>query len=59
MRRRRRSVLRTRRLMPGRLSEGLVKFRATVFCSSFPRTRESSAFRARAFEVTGFPRSRE
>ncbi|MFD0323239.1 hypothetical protein [Lysobacter gummosus] len=28
-------------------------------CPSFPRTRESRAFRARTFEVTGFPRSRE
>ncbi|MFD0322653.1 hypothetical protein [Lysobacter gummosus] len=26
---------------------------------SFPRRRESSAFRARTFEVAGFPRSRE
>ncbi|MFD0320505.1 hypothetical protein [Lysobacter gummosus] len=26
---------------------------------SFPRKRESSAFRARTFEVAGFPRSRE
>ncbi|ALN91660.1 hypothetical protein LG3211_2693 [Lysobacter gummosus] len=28
-------------------------------CSSFPRTRESRAFRARTFEVRGFPPSRE
>ncbi|MFD0319812.1 hypothetical protein [Lysobacter gummosus] len=27
--------------------------------SSFPRTRESRAFRARTFEVAGFPPSRE
>ncbi|MFD0326958.1 hypothetical protein [Lysobacter gummosus] len=27
--------------------------------TSFPRRRESSAFRARTFEVTGFPPSRE
>ncbi|MFD0319810.1 hypothetical protein [Lysobacter gummosus] len=38
---------------------GRTMFNHASLMPSFPRRRESSDFRARTFEVTGFPPSRE
>ncbi|MFD0325076.1 hypothetical protein [Lysobacter gummosus] len=37
----------------------VLAFSPLTSISSFPRTRESSDFRASSVKVTGFPRSRE